>query len=252
MQLLIDTNILIHLEDNKIIDEQFARFYQLAVSNGHSVYYHPSCAKDLKRDKNLLRQEITLSKLQKYTPMPNPAILTEEFVNIVGQKKVNDEIDNVQLYQLKKGYVDYFITEDKGIKDKSNKINLSNKVLSIEEGLSLMKQLHSLIIPQHPLLEECSVRDIESEIEQPFFDSLRDSYGGFNAWFLKCSKENRKCYLLKVDNKITALLIYHKEKSVNHNLPNVTEDAIKMCTLKVAETVFGCRLGELFLNKMFE
>ena len=252
MQLLIDTNILIHLEDNKVIDEQFAKFYQLAVSNGHSIYYHPSCAKDLKRDKDSIRQEITLSKLQKYTPMPNPAMLTEEFVNTVGQKKVNDEIDNVQLFQLKKGYVDYFITEDKGIKDKSNKIKLSNKVLSITEGLSLMKQLHSLVIPQHPLLEERSVRDIESEIEQPFFDSLRDSYHEFNAWFLKCSKENRKCYLLKVDDKITALLIYRKEKSSNHNLPSVTHDAIKMCTLKVAETVFGYRLGELFLNKMFE
>lgn len=252
MQLLIDTNILIHLEDNKVIDEQFAKFYQLAISNGHTIFYHPSCAKDLRRDKDSARQEITLSKLQKYTPMPNPAILTEDFINTVGQKKVNDEVDNVQLFQVQKGYVDYFITEDKGIKDKSNKINLSSKVLSIAEGLLLLKQLHSLVIPQHPLLEECSVRDIESEIEQPFFDSLRESYSGFNAWFLRCARENRKCYLLKVDDKITALLIYHKEKSSSHNLPNINDDAIKMCTLKVDETVFGYRLGELFLNKMFE
>jgi len=166
MQLLIDTNILIHLEDNKVIDEQFAKFYQLAISNSHTIFYHPSCAKDLRRDKDPARQEITLSKLQKYTPMPNPAILTEDFVNTVGQKKINDEVDNVQLFQVQKGYVDYFITEDKGIKDKANKINLSNKVLSIADGLLLLKQLHSLVIPHHPLLEECSVRDIESEIEQ--------------------------------------------------------------------------------------
>ncbi|MBK7669568.1 MAG: hypothetical protein IPJ32_20865 [Sphingobacteriaceae bacterium] len=102
MQLLIDTNILIHLEDNKVIDEQFAKFYQLAISNGHTIVYHPSCAKDLRRDKDSARQEITLSKLQKYTPMPNPAILTEDFINIVGQKKVNDEVDNVQLFQVQK------------------------------------------------------------------------------------------------------------------------------------------------------
>lgn len=184
--------------------------------------------------------------------MPNPASLTEEFINIVGQKKENDEVDNVQLFQVHKGYVDYFITEDKGIKDKAKKIGLAEKVLSINEGLALLRELHYLVIPQHPLLEECSVREIEAEIDQPFFDSLRESYNGFNQWFLKCAKENRKCYLLRVESKITALLIYHREKQGSHNLPGITDDAIKMCTLKVDETVFGYRLGELFLNKMFE
>ncbi|MBA3986454.1 MAG: hypothetical protein H0X63_07780, partial [Flavobacteriales bacterium] len=187
-----------------------------------------------------------------YTPMPNPAALTEEFKNIVGQKKVNDEVDNIQLFQVQKGYVDYFITEDKGIKEKAKKINLTGKVLSIEDGLTLLKKLHYLVIPQHPLLEECSVREVESEIDQPFFDSLREGYMAFNDWFLKCSRENRKCYLLRVENKITALLIYHREKPSSHGLPNISADVIKMCTLKVDETVFGYRLGELFLNKMFE
>ena len=90
-----------------------------------------------------------------------------------------------------------------------------------------------MVIPHHPLLQECSVRDIESEIEQPFFDSLRASYDLFNAWFFKCAKENRKCYILKVDDKITALLIYHKEKSSSHNLPNISDDSIKICTLNL-------------------
>lgn len=140
MRLLIDTNILIHLEDNKVIDQQFALFYQMVVSNKHSLYYHSACIEDLRRDKDVERQEITLSKLRKYSVMPNPGIPDEDFVEKVGQKKENDRIDNIQLFQVKKGYIDYFITEDKRIRDKALKVNLKERVLSIEEGLEMLKE----------------------------------------------------------------------------------------------------------------
>lgn len=252
MRILIDTNILIHLEDNKVINEQFAKFYQTAIANKCDIYYHPACLKDIRKDNNKERKEITLSKLNKYVQMPDPATPNAEFINTVGQKKENDEIDNNQLYQAVKNYIDYFITEDKGIQGKAEKINLQNKVLSITEGLKLLNDKYTLVIPQHPLLQECSTREIENELNDTFFDSLRESYDGFNIWFLKCAKENRRCYLLRVDNKIAAILIFNKESRAEHQLPNITDDALKMCTLKVAETVFGYRLGELFLNKMFE
>lgn len=102
------------------------------------------------------------------------------------------------------------------------------------------------------MLRECSVREIEKAIDQPFFDSLRESYPGFNDWFVKCSRENRKCYLLEVENNIVALLIYHIETIDGHQISEINGNALKMCTLKVAETAFGYRLGELFLKKMFE
>lgn len=251
MRILIDTNILIHLEDNKVIDEQFAKFYQFAISNKCDVYYHSDCLKDFKRDKNKDRYDITISKLNKYTQMPDPASPTAEFTNIVGQKKENDEVDNAQLFQVYKGYVDYFITEDKGILTKARSLNLQAKVISLSEGLRILKEKYTLIIPQHPLLQECSIREIENELNDVFFDSLRESYDGFNDWFLKCARENRRCYLLRVENKLAAILIFHVEKMSDHKLPNINDDALKMCTLKVAETVFGFRLGELFLNKMF-
>lgn len=252
MQLLIDTNILIHLEDYKEIDQQFAKFYQLSISNNYKISYHPDCLKDIHRDTNEERKKITLSKLQKYQLMENPGAMHSEFKTKVGQTSENDEVDNAQLFQVEKGYVDFFITEDKGIRSKAERIGLKSKVLSIAEAYKMLVDKHTLSIPQHPLLVHCSVRDIESELNENFFDSLRESYNGFNAWFQKCAKENRKCYILRVDEKIAALLIYHKEKASDHLLPDITTDAIKMCTLKVAETAFGYRLGELFLNKMFE
>lgn len=252
MRILIDTNILIHLEDNKVIDNQFAKFYKLAIANKCNVYYHPACVQDVKKDKDSQRQIITLSKLNKYEQMPDPATPSADFIATVGQKKENDEIDNKHLYQVQKEYVDFFITEDKGIHEKATKVNLKDKVLSIANGLKLLEEKYTLVIPQHPLLQECSVREIENEIDDIFFDSLRESYQGFNDWFNKCAKENRRCYLLRVDNVISAILIFHREKKADHDLSNVNDDAMKMCTLKVAETAFGYRLGELFLNKMFD
>ncbi len=252
MRILIDTNILIQLEDNKVIDDQFALFYQFAISNKCDIYYHPACLRDIKKDKDEERQKITLSKLSKYTKMPDPATPSAEFTQQVGQKKENDEIDNAQLFQVYKEYVDYFITEDNGIHTKAGKNNLGNRVLSITNGLKLLQEKYTLIIPQHPLLQECSIREIENELTDVFFDSLRGSYNGFDAWFMKCARENRRCYLLRVDGNIAAILIFHREKKADHDLPNVNDDAMKMCTFKVAETAFGYRLGELFLNKMFE
>src|SRR6218665_983741 len=253
MRILIDTNILIHLEDNKVISDTFAKFYQLAISNKCDVYYHPACLRDVKKDKDEDRQKITLSKLNKYVQMPDPATPTTEFTELVGQKKDNDEIDNAQLFQVSKEYVDFFITEDAGIHTKAKKINLGDKVLSVTDGLKLLQEKYTLIIPQHPLLQECSTREIENELNDEFFNSLREGYAGFNNWFIeKCAKQNRHCYVLRVDNKISAILIFHREKNTDHNLPGINNDAMKMCTLKVAETVFGYRLGELFLNKMFD
>ena len=75
MRLLIDTNILIHLEDNKIVDDDFYKFYQLAVSNNCQILYHPDCIKDISKDKDFIRKEILKSKLKKYTKLINKAKL---------------------------------------------------------------------------------------------------------------------------------------------------------------------------------
>ncbi|PJR03919.1 PIN domain-containing protein [Avrilella dinanensis] len=125
MKILIDTNILIHLEDNKVINESFAQFYRLAISNNCKILYHPlAIPKDLDRDKNVDRKQITQSKLRKYERLIDYSKPDEDFNKTVGCKNENDEIDNLQLYQVSRNYVDYFVTEDKGIRSKSKTLNV--------------------------------------------------------------------------------------------------------------------------------
>lgn len=255
MTILIDTNILIQLEDNRVIDKKFACFYQLAVSNNCRVIYHPEAIpNDISRDTNQERKDIIKSKLQKYEILANFAKMPDEFNNQLGANRINDKIDNIQLFQLYKRYVDYFVTEDKGIHTKAKRINLEDKVLDISKMLSLLEEQFTIKVPQHPILKEHSIREIEDKFSSSFFDSLREDYGAedFNNWLQKCVQKDRKCYSLIVDNQLQALLIYNIENVEDHRLPDVYEKVLKICTLKVADTAFGIKLGELFLNKMFE
>lgn len=241
MRFLIDTNILIQLEDNIIIGENFSSFFKLAISNNCKVLYHPEAIpKDISRDNNEDRKNIILSKLVKYEKLEDPATPDLNFQNSVPHKKINDEIDNIQLYQIHRGFVDFFVTQDKGIHKTAKNLSISN-VITIEEAVEKLDSHFRIKIPQHPILEEHSIRDIESYFNSPFFDSLRDDYGetSFNNWLNKCIVENRKCYSLIVEKQIRALLIYNIEDISDHQIPNIFDKALKICTLKVASDAFG-------------
>jgi arginine repressor len=254
MKILIDTNILIQLEDNKIIEKEFSKFYNLAISNDCKILYHPNAIpKDIERDKNTERKNVILSKLEKYQKLENFAKPTEEFLENIKDQKINDKIDNRQLFQLYKGYVDYFVTQDNGIHSKSMKYNITDKVLTVKDALELLEKQFIIEIPQHPILREHSIRHIEKYFDSDFFDSLRNDYEAdkFNNWLNKCVKEDRKCYSLIVDDKLQALLIYNSEKVEDHKIEGIFKKVLKICTLKVSYDAFGIKLGELFLNKMF-
>lgn len=254
MKILIDTNILINLEDNKVIGESFSQFYRLAIENNCKILYHPKAIpEDISRDKDLNRKNITISKLKKYQKLEDYAQPSDKFLSNFKIKKANDQIDNIQLFQLYKEFVDYFITEDNGIHLNAKKISIDSKVLNVSRILKVLKDQFTIIIPTHPILKEHSLREIEPKFNDPFFESLKEDYGDyFMAWLKKCVQSNRKCYTLIVDEDLQALLIYNIENIEDHKLKNVFEKALKICTLKVADTAFGIKLGELFLHKMFE
>lgn len=255
MRILIDTNILINLEDNRVVKKQFSEFYRLAITNNCQLLYHPKAIPiDLSRDKNSDRKEIIKSKLEKYEKLKDYSEPTTEFKNHIGEKKVNDIIDNKQLFQLMKGYVDFFVTQDNGIHINAKKIGFQDKVLNITQILSLLEEQFTIKIPSHPILKEHSIREIENKFNSSFFDSLRDDYGvkEFNLWLEKCAIKNRKCYSLIFEDELQAILIYNIEAVEDHQLKNIYEKALKICTFKVSDTAFGIKLGELFLHKMFE
>lgn len=250
---LIDTNIFIELEDNSVIHQAFSEFHNLALTNGCKIYVHKEMLrKDIKRDKDRERLHISLSKANKYPSLNSPLKPNESFLTAYGVKKINDEMDAFQLYQVKEGVIDFFVTNDKGIAKKATGFNIGNMVLTIEKATEILSSTFSKYIPQHPVLNHGSVRAIFNDFNDVFFDSLKSDYSGFEAWFRKCVKEDRDCYSLRLNDKLAALLIYNFETKQSHGIENLKSDAIKICTLKVDNDFLGNKLGELFIQKMIQ
>ena len=79
MNILLDTNIIIPLEDtSRILDSSFAEMRRLAAEQQHCLYVHPMQVEDINRDKNTERKQIVLSRLNQYSRIDNPPILTED------------------------------------------------------------------------------------------------------------------------------------------------------------------------------
>ncbi|EPJ5643777.1 hypothetical protein L4W13_004781, partial [Pseudomonas aeruginosa] len=81
---LIDTNVIIGLEDNKAVQPAFAAFMKLATKHKVDFYIHEAARDDIARDKDVQRREISLSKLEKFSCINkvrgfNAHVLGDEF-----------------------------------------------------------------------------------------------------------------------------------------------------------------------------
>lgn len=83
MNILLDTNIIIPLEDtSRILDTSFAELRKLSAEQQHCLYIHPIQFEDINRDKNQERQKIVLSRLRQYSQIENPPILSGRILKL--------------------------------------------------------------------------------------------------------------------------------------------------------------------------
>jgi hypothetical protein len=68
-KVLIDTNVIIELEDHKEVSPIFARFLQLCAQHGVRVFVHERALTDIERDRNAERRAVTRSKIRKFEPL---------------------------------------------------------------------------------------------------------------------------------------------------------------------------------------
>lgn len=61
MKLLIDTNVIIGLEDAKEIQEHLAALHRKCGENNIAVFVHEASREDIQRDKDAARRTMTLS-----------------------------------------------------------------------------------------------------------------------------------------------------------------------------------------------
>lgn len=252
-KILLDTNMLIYREDNKILDKDISELTRnLYDSSDYKIVIHPKSLEEAYKNKNIEQREIFISKLKTYPLIDMPPKAIPNFIQIVGRNNENDDIDNELLFAVKQNCVDYFITNDTKLKNKSKLIGLEDRVLNIEEALELFKVEEQDAVETLPCLTPTYLRNLI--LEDEFFDSLREDYAGFDKWFITKRDNEAKAYVAEKNGKISAFLMLKEEgKEEKYNeffKPFLPARRLKVATLKVAER--GKRIGEACIKTMIQ
>ena len=254
MRVILDTNIFISREDNKIVPESVQKLLSILNQHKIQILVHPSGKDDIERDKDIERKKIIQSKISSYNFLDTPpdSTLDSEFHNKCGiPKNDNDKVDSELIYAIYKNAVDFLITEDKGIQQKSRKLDISDRILSVAEGIDFFqRQLTEKEISIPRPLQQIPAFNVN--INDPIFDSLKGDYPEFGQWWSKVCKEGRTVIVYKRDNQSLGAIYLHKleEEAVASTPPLPKAKRLKICTLKVVDN--GYKLGEFFLKKAFE
>lgn len=255
MNILIDTNILIPLEDTaRLLDPSLAHMCRLLDANAHILYIHPSQKDDIQRDRNVQRRGIVLSRLKQYQTIPSPPQLSDTELQHYGwrQDSDNDRIDNLLLHALCRGAVHFLVTNDKGIHKKARQVQVQEQVHHLDQFLTFLEAQIGEEEPPPFGVQERYLH--EFNVQQPFFDSLREGYAGFNEWYLRSARAQRKAWCINSGDTVQAICIYKKE-----DRPKIVDGgdalnghALKLCTFKIGQEVRGRKLGERLLYAAFK
>ena len=255
MNILVDTNILIPLEDtNQPLSNDLAEMKRLCSEMNWKLLLHPAQFEDIARDKNENRRKIMKSRLAQYSQLSSPPTVKKDWLeqNNIKQDNDNDRVDNALLFALYRGAVNYLLTEDRDIHRKAFKLGCSEYIIRLSQLLSILRKKLSLNRSWTPagLMDQFLY---EIEVKQPFFDSLRDSYEIFDEWYKKSAIARRKAWCITKGSELSAICIYKKETdSVINDDGDRLSSALKLCTFKVAPDARGQKYGERLLYSAFK
>lgn len=94
------------------------------------------------------------------------------------------------------------------------------------------------------------------DLNDCFFDSLRDNYGSeFDRWFKeKCVDGRRNALVIREGGSLYGLCVFKVEHNepINSDGDIPCEIALKICTFKVSSEARGVKFGERLLRSVFE
>lgn len=250
---LIDTNVLIGLEDNHPVRPALSEFIRLASKHKLAVYVHEAARDDIKRDKDAKRKSISLSKLRKFQTLSRVKKLSEKALQrqFGPLHNPNDVVDATLLHALHIGAVDFVVTEDRGLRRRARRYSpkISDRVLFVADAVQLIKTNFEPVETPIRFISEVSAHSIS--LEEEIFDSLREGYIDFDAWWRnKCVKEHRPCWVVE-DEELAGIVVRKDETAGNTDATTNAARILKICTFKVRPEKRGIKLGELLLKKIF-
>lgn len=250
---LLDTNVIMDMEDTGRPLSQLAARVLLKSRGFIDFFIHELQREDISNDGNESRRTLLLTRIEQFKVITSPPTPSEQVFSAYGweTKNRNDFIDNALLLCVEKHAVGFLITNDKGILAKAVESGLRERVLKLEEFEQVLPTADEPV-------DLAAVDDVfcyELDINNPFFDSLRESYDGFNHWFERqCCETQRHCWVIRPGGEIGALCIYKDEENepVDDSGFIPKGRVLKLCTFKVDESSRGYKMGERLLYCAFQ
>lgn len=255
MKALLDTNIVIHRETDKVVVQDIGILFRWLDRASYTKCIHPITIEEIKRHKDATLVRAFLTKLDSYEQITIPAPLQSEVQKISTQidENENDKNDTLLLNEVFVDRVNILISEDKKIHRKAAMLGIADKVFKIDSFLEK-------IFSEHPDLVDYKVLNVQKkyfgniDLNDAFFDSLKEDYLGFDRWFLKKSDELAYVTVNRENSKLLSFL-YLKPETEAENYYDITPafkptKRLKIGTFKVISN--GLRLGERFMKIIFD
>lgn len=249
MRFLLDTNVLIPLEDSQLpLRPSLTSFVRLAHLHGHVLLYHPASEDDIREDRNVIRRNQTLQRLEQYERLD---ARPECPWNVDGMR-VNDSRDNEILYALSLNAANGLVTEDRRIHDKAKSLGIANRVYTIQTANDQLLRLHRQVVIALPNVIDVPLYSLTPQLGSAFFNSLREAYP-FNEWFARKAQAGIRAWISNDESGgIGAICIYDRQTRERITADLVLPgEALKLSTFKVGDTNRGRKIGELFLKAAF-
>lgn len=248
--LLIDTNIVIGLEDAQPVQASLAELVRLSNQHAVGLFVDGANYHDVGRDRDSDRRAVTLSKLAKFQrlrdfPLPGDAELIARFGEI---KRDNDRSDVRLLAALDVKAAHFLVTEDVGIHRRADRAGIGASVLTVQEALEWLCRTFQATPVTLPFVEERKAYQIDPK--EPILESLRLDYPEFNGWFETCRERHRDCWVLEIDKQIAGLIIRKDENHADAETVHRGPKILKVCTFKIQDAFRGEKFGELLLKQV--
>lgn len=253
MKVLLDTNVVIHREASTVVRDDIGTLFWWLDKLHYTKCIHPLTISELEKYKDAKTLKSIKAKIENYTPLKTTAPITPKIQDILDSCDLtdNDRHDTLILNELYSNRVDLLITEDRGIIKKADILAVSDRVFSIDSFLEK-------VVAENPGLTDYKVLAVKLEhfgdinLVDPFFDSFKEDYPGFEKWFNK--KADEQAYVCRMADNIQAFL-YLKVEEPGEDYSDIEPVFLPARRLKIGTfkvVVNGYRLGERFLKIVFD
>lgn len=255
-RVLLDTNIIIHREGYNNVTFEVASLYNWLDKLKSTKLISPKTKDEIKKyqDENAKKSlNIKLDSYEMLIPTPVEDVFFNEVVSTFSRDE-NSKIDNEILYQVYDGLADLLVTNDNKILKKAEILGIRQLVLNVEEYLNIVEKEFPKKV-NYKMLSVKKKKFGDINLNDHFFDTLKEDYPEFDTWFHK--KNQEEAYVFEKEDGVHGFLFVKTEYPDENDYLKVVpvlpgKKRLKVGTFKIDLTLKGFRLGERFLKIIFD